>query len=211
MADKRPPGFMLYDEQLTAFVAMADYDLCKIIRAAAWYFLDGTEPETMTDVQRLHFEILRKKIDAGRDHYKDIQAKRTKAIQSRWARKQAESGSNTNVIHRDTNPNPNPNPIDKANALSEKKQSKEKPEPTPMPKPARFKPPTIEDARGYFDSLGAIEDAEPFMDYYTANGWRVGKNPMKDWKAAARNWTNRRKEHAFGFDGNRAKDGGLPF
>ena len=25
-------------------------------------------------------------------------------------------------------------------------------------------------------------------NYYEANGWRVGKNPMKDWKAAARNW-----------------------
>ena len=31
-------------------------------------------------------------------------------------------------------------------------------------------------------------DAERFVDYYTANGWKVGKNPMKDWKAAVRNW-----------------------
>jgi hypothetical protein len=26
------------------------------------------------------------------------------------------------------------------------------------------------------------------MDHYTANGWRVGRNPMKDWKAAVRQW-----------------------
>jgi hypothetical protein len=31
-------------------------------------------------------------------------------------------------------------------------------------------------------------EAERFVDFYTANGWKVGKNPMKDWKAAARNW-----------------------
>ena len=27
-----------------------------------------------------------------------------------------------------------------------------------------------------------------FVDYYTANGWKVGKNPMKDWRAAVRTW-----------------------
>jgi len=31
-------------------------------------------------------------------------------------------------------------------------------------------------------------ECEKFFDYYTANGWRVGKNPMKDWKSAVRNW-----------------------
>ncbi len=32
--------------------------------------------------------------------------------------------------------------------------------------------------------------AKGFWNYYEANGWRVGKNPMKDWKAASRNWMN---------------------
>jgi hypothetical protein len=31
-------------------------------------------------------------------------------------------------------------------------------------------------------------DAERFIDYYTSNGWLVGKNKMKDWKAAVRTW-----------------------
>jgi len=31
-------------------------------------------------------------------------------------------------------------------------------------------------------------DPDRFIDYYTSNGWRVGKNPMKDWKAAVRSW-----------------------
>jgi len=31
-------------------------------------------------------------------------------------------------------------------------------------------------------------DAAHFMDYYTANGWMVGKNKMRDWKAALRQW-----------------------
>lgn len=40
----------------------------------------------------------------------------------------------------------------------------------------------------YFLELGFPDEAERFFDYYTANGWHVGKNKMKDWKAAARNW-----------------------
>ena len=43
----------------------------------------------------------------------------------------------------------------------------------------------------YFNELGVNDpniQAESFHDYYTANGWKVGGNPMKDWKAAARNW-----------------------
>jgi hypothetical protein len=31
-------------------------------------------------------------------------------------------------------------------------------------------------------------DAELFIAHYTANGWRVGRNPMRDWQAAVRTW-----------------------
>ncbi|MCI9405936.1 MAG: hypothetical protein HFK04_03345 [Oscillospiraceae bacterium] len=34
-------------------------------------------------------------------------------------------------------------------------------------------------------------DASEIWDYYESNGWRVGKNPMKDWKAVVRNWKRR--------------------
>lgn len=34
-------------------------------------------------------------------------------------------------------------------------------------------------------------NAKHFIDYYTANGWKVGRNPMKDWKACVRTWEQR--------------------
>lgn len=51
-----------------------------------------------------------------------------------------------------------------------------------------FTAPTIEQVREYCTERGNSVDAQRFMDHYTANGWRVGKNSMKDWKAAVRTW-----------------------
>ncbi|WP_353189107.1 hypothetical protein [Pseudomonas sp.] len=54
----------------------------------------------------------------------------------------------------------------------------------------RFTPPTPDEVRVYASSIGYEFDAEKFCDFYAAKGWLVGKSPMKDWKAAVRNWRN---------------------
>lgn len=57
-------------------------------------------------------------------------------------------------------------------------------------KKKRFAAPTVEEVRAYCQERGNAVDAQRFVDYYGANGWKVGKNPMKDWKAAVRTWEN---------------------
>ena len=52
----------------------------------------------------------------------------------------------------------------------------------------RFVKPTIEEVEAYINEKGYDIDAHKFIDYYNANGWRVGKNPMRDWQATVRNW-----------------------
>ena len=52
----------------------------------------------------------------------------------------------------------------------------------------RFAKPTLEDVQAYCLERGNNVDAEKWFNYYSANGWKVGKNPMKDWKAAVRTW-----------------------
>lgn len=51
-----------------------------------------------------------------------------------------------------------------------------------------FKKPTIDEVKSYCLESGYKVDAERFIDFYECKGWKVGKNPMKDWKAAVRNW-----------------------
>ena len=52
----------------------------------------------------------------------------------------------------------------------------------------RFVPPTVDEVALYCTERHNHVDAGKFVDYYSSNGWRVGKNPMKDWKAAVRTW-----------------------
>ena len=62
-------------------------------------------------------------------------------------------------------------------------------------KEKRFAPPTPENVRGYCREMGyANVDAERFVDFYAAKDWMIGKNRMKDWKAAVRNWA--RQDHS---------------
>lgn len=58
----------------------------------------------------------------------------------------------------------------------------------------RFTPPTLEDLVDYCQANSLEVDEQAFIDYYESNDWKVGRNKMKDWKAAARNWSRRNKE-----------------
>lgn len=55
----------------------------------------------------------------------------------------------------------------------------------------RFVPPAHEDVEQFCTENGINIDVDAFFDHYTANGWKAGRVPMKDWRAAARNWYRR--------------------
>lgn len=61
-------------------------------------------------------------------------------------------------------------------------------------KAQRFIPPTRQEVTTYCVEKGYSIDVERFIDYYTANGWMVGKNKMKDWKACVRNWNRGQRQ-----------------
>ena len=52
----------------------------------------------------------------------------------------------------------------------------------------QFKKPTFEEVAAYCEERNNNVDPQRWLDYYTSNGWKVGKNSMKDWKAAVRTW-----------------------
>lgn len=59
-------------------------------------------------------------------------------------------------------------------------------------KERRFTPPTVEEVEAYIREKGYHFDADTFVSFYESKGWKVGQQPMKEWKAACVTWEKRR-------------------
>ncbi len=83
----------------------------------------------------------------------------------------------------------------------EKEEHRREDDPTPQndsekeQKPKRMKKPTVDEVREFCREHNLRMDAEAFIAHYDSNGWKVGKNPMVDWKAAARGWAKREPDN----------------
>lgn len=66
------------------------------------------------------------------------------------------------------------------------------------PKRVVFVPPSPEEVVGYMTEIGIPHLAAQWMAHYQANGWKVGRNPMKDWRAACRTWRETEKNSVRG-------------
>lgn len=128
---------------------------------------------------------------------KNASEKRKAAAIARWGKRvenqettlfgQCTKDANAMQVHKDCN----------ALAPYKEKESKEKEnikENIQKKSVQRFSPPTLEEVKSYIDECGYTFAAERFCDFYSAKGWMVGKNKMKDWRAAVRNWARGEKE-----------------
>lgn len=79
------------------------------------------------------------------------------------------------------------------NKTKKKNKTKTKKESVKRKSAARFSPPARDEIEKYCGENGIAIDVDRFIDHYTANGWRVGRNPMEDWRATVRNWAKRDK------------------
>lgn len=131
------------------------------------------------------FSFIRERMDRDSAAYMEKVEKRREAGKlggrpkaNGFSEKQ-EKAKKTNGFSEKQN-NPDTVPVTDTVSVFEK-ESKEK--------SLRFSPPARQDVADYCKEKGFSDfDVERFVDYYTSNGWMVGKSKMKDWKAAVRNW-----------------------
>lgn len=162
------------EEQLVLYKAIADYAL------------DGIEPDisTLGALGQLCWTAISPNIKSGRKNY--INGCNGGAPEGNCnAKKQPKNNPNS------TEKQPGQTSTKNKNKNKNKKESIE----DGIAKRTTFVIPEIETVKDFFLTIHGTEtDAECFYDHFTANGWRTGKNPMRDWKAAARNWIRRKPE-----------------
>lgn len=181
------PGVMIYftmrpsrklpmEDRLRLYDAMLDYGET------------GVVPELEGPLAVL-WDYFQPKLDTDNQRYESIRAKRSQAgrlggLASRHAKQEeqmlAEEASE--AIPTQTNP---------TQSSPKQREEKEKEGDKPPVCNKRFVPPKAEEVAAYALDTGLTLEPEEFVDYYTSTGWRVGKHTMKDWHAAARNWSRR--------------------
>lgn len=126
-----------------------------------------------------------------------------------WLLSEAETESFIQVRHNDDKSRKNYDKSEKNHSFSDGKslkESKGKESNTtlsPSGGSVRFVPPLVEEVREYCNERKNGIDAQEFVDFYTSKGWMIGKNKMKDWKAAVRTWEKSKK-------GKTTSGGGYP-
>ena len=152
-------------------------DFKKSVCAIMNYGLDDKEPETSGIEKTIHL-LTKPQIDANNRRYQNG---------TKGGRKKTEQEPNANQTLTKTYPKENVKEKDNVN-VNDKKESIEK---------KRFAPPTRQDVADYVREKGyANVDIDRFIDYYSSNGWMVGKNKMKDWRAAVRNWNRSQRQES---------------
>lgn len=160
--------------------------LVEYARGGSWKeYIKGNErylvKELILKIDRFN-EFSQKQAEAGR---RGGLAKASKAWQPLAMLDSATEDSSTSYL----NNNIKDNIKDNINIIYEETLSKER-------EKKRFVPPSLDEVTAYCTERNNSIDPEGFIDFYTSNGWKVGKNPMKDWKAAVRSWEQRDKRPA---------------
>ena len=169
-------SMVFYRSFYEAIVGLPDVELAQAFRAIAEYGLNGIETEC-SGTAKVALIMAKPQIDKNNMRYANGCKGGRPAENLKPNDNQIKPSDNQTI----TNQEPNVNVNDNVNDIKKKdtKVSKEK---------AHFVPPTLENVIGYCQEKGYKVDAHRFIDFYESKGWMVGKNKMKDWKAALRNW-----------------------
>ena len=168
----------IFTDFLDVVEPLDDEECGRLFKAMLGYSLDGREPQ-LTGNERFLWVVARQHMDREAEVYE----KKVKHLKR----------GNVPVTEKKGSVSEQDKDKEKDN---DKDKDKDKyiymggqPPEAPAPKAHIYiQPPSLEEIRSYCQERGNQVDPEYFYHYYQSNGWRVGKNPMRDWKAAVCAW-----------------------
>ena len=203
-SEKKAKALMVYSNWCTLFDGLPDDQAIKMFRAMLDYFFRDKDTDFQDEMSNAVFTMIKNKIQEDKDHYIETCKKRAEAGKKGAETKQANANDNKqdianasncqqnlpNLANTNTNTNTNTNNIliNNNNKDKERECEREEEKKTKESKPKRFVPPTLDEVKAYCQERNNNVIPEKFIDYYESNGWKVGRNPMKDWKACVRSW-----------------------
>lgn len=135
------------------------------------YGLYGQEPEEMNELEEFVWDIVKDMID-------DQLHRRQVNKENRGAREAKKTTVKENMAA-----------VSEEQSEAEQKLFTDTEEKDTDPKKAkRFVPPTEEEVKAYCEERNNAVNPLKFISHYQSKGWKVGKEPIKDWKAAVRYW-----------------------
>ena len=192
-------SFILYCDIGRHLELLSDEDAGLLFKGIVHY-ADTGEPPQLPPMAAMAFSFIRAQIDRDQEKWNTTREKRRAAGKS-GGLKSGKSRQHGIEAKEANASNPKQNEADEADNVNVTVpvngnvpvtviDNREKVDKPPRP---RFTPPSEDDAITYFCGQGSsAAEAKSFIDYYAANGWKVGgRSSMKDWQAAARNWLRR--------------------
>lgn len=208
MPGKKRTSFILLLEHVHTMEELTDEEFGQFVRAYAAYVEAGTEPEFSDRSMRMMWKAVKAFDEMNVQKYSNTSEARQEAgrkgAEKRWKSdsKAIDANSKNSKCHFANSKNSLSVSVSESESVYKEispngdiKKGADAPTPTLETKTARFHPPDIAEIKEYFAEKGGTNaQAERFFAYYESNGWRVGKNPMKKWKAAASGWISRDRE-----------------
>lgn len=192
MADKT--SFVLYTDYLEQIEILSREQRGDLLTAIL-YHASGIELPELDGMTKIAFSFIRSQLDRDSEKYKATVEKRREAgkkggrpVKANGIEEKAKKANGFSEKQTEAKKPDNDNVNDNDNVIK-KKDSKESKE-----KASRFIPPTRQELISYCEEKNLSVDVDRFLDYYTSNGWMVGKNKMKDWKATLRNWSRKERQ-----------------
>lgn len=183
-SSSRAAWFKMFLHNKSLIDAVSDEAAGRALKAALHYF-DTGELVELDALSKAVFAALKPYIDEAFADFQATSEKNRQNVRKRWANQGL--SNDTNGYHSLPNDTKNTEAEAEADADAEAETEGEWNK-AAKPPHNRFFPPSVDEVREYCKERGNNVDPERFVDYYTANGWMVGKSKMKDWKSAVRTW-----------------------
>lgn len=163
-------------------------------------YANGQEVTPLQGAEYIAFLTIKAQIDRDQSEYASRTEKNRENGRKGGRPKKANGFSENQTVFEKTQKSQDK---EKDKEEDKEKEKEDIPPISPQGERKRFAPPTLQEVSAYCRDRQNDVDPQRFIDYYSSNGWKVGKNPMKDWRAAVRTWErNDEGRQDRGFAGN---------